>query len=65
MFDMAILVNYNSTDRSVEIIRQQAPHMWKIALNTPEFLVHSDLRQALVDLELEQTNFSNSLASSS
>ena len=81
MFDMAILIDYNSTDRSLEIIRREAPHTWKIvrsrnmefdapqvdaevqdyeklypeawkiALNTPEFLVHSNLRQALVELE--------------
>ncbi|UJR08072.1 hypothetical protein I4U23_012349 [Adineta vaga] len=81
MFDMAILINYNSTDRSVEIIRQEAPKTWKIVdsrnegfeaqkvdeevmnyeqmypkawkivLNTPEFLVHSNLRQMLAETE--------------
>ncbi|CAF1341414.1 unnamed protein product [Adineta steineri] len=81
MFDMAILIDYNSTDRSLEIIRREAPYTWKIvpshnaqfaadrvdvevqeyekmypaawkiALNTPEFLVHSDLRQALAGIE--------------
>jgi hypothetical protein len=81
MFDMAILIDYNSTDRSLEIIRREAPDTWKIvssrntnfdatlvdaevqeyeqmyptawkiALNTPEFLVHFDLRQALADVE--------------
>ena len=81
MFDMAILIDYNSTDRSLEIIRQEAPHTWKvvttrnkefdaelvdsevknyeatypfawkITLNTPEFLIHPDLRQELANLD--------------
>ena len=29
MFDMAILLDYNSTDRSLEIIRREAPSTWK------------------------------------
>ncbi|CAF2213964.1 unnamed protein product, partial [Rotaria magnacalcarata] len=81
MFDMAILIDYNSTDQSLEIIRREAPtswkvvssrnkdfdsqlvdeevveyekmhpNAWKIVLNTPEFLVHSNLRQMLADIE--------------
>ncbi|CAF1324836.1 unnamed protein product [Rotaria sordida] len=93
MFDMAILIDYNSTDRSVEIIRREAPHTWKIvrsrnmnfdahlvdaevqdyermyptawkiALNTPEFLVHPDLRQALADIELNTSTIAFRLRS--
>ena len=81
MFDMAILIDYNSTDKSLEIIRREAPQSWKIvssrngqfaagpvdeevkdyekmfprawkiALNTPEFLVHFNLRQMLAETE--------------
>ena len=81
MFDMAILIDYNSTDKSLEIIRREAPSSWKIvssrnimfdaelvddevkdyekmfpkawkiALNTPEFLVHFNLRQMLAEVE--------------
>ncbi|CAF1591447.1 unnamed protein product [Rotaria magnacalcarata] len=81
MFDMAILIDYNSTDQSLEIIRREAPtswkvvssrnkyfngqliddevieyekmhsNAWKIVLNTPEFLIHSNLRQMLADIE--------------
>ena len=81
MFDMAILIDYNSTDRSVEIIRRevpktwkvvpsrniyfeahtadteimeyekQYPETWKISLNIPEFLVHSNLRQMLAEFD--------------
>ena len=84
MFDLAILIDYNSTDQSLEIIRREAPRSWrivssrnnqfeaqkvdeevmdyeklypkawKIALNTPEFLVHSNLRSMLT--ESERTN---------
>ena len=81
MFDMAILIDYNSTDQSRQIISREAPktwrvvatrnkgfhaslvddevveyekmhpEAWKIALNTPEFLVHSNLRQMLFEAE--------------
>ncbi len=81
MFDMAILIDYNSTDKSLEIIRREAPQSWKIVssrnsqfaaqlvdeevkdyekifprtwkivLNTPEFLVHFNLRQMLGETE--------------
>ena len=81
MFDMAILINYNSTDESVKIIHREAPKTWqivssrnprfdnvqvdlevmdyekthpdawKIALNIPEFLVHYNFRQLLIELE--------------
>ena len=81
MFDMAILIDYNSTDKSLEIIRQEAPRSWKIVssrngrfeanlvddevkdyesmhpdawkivLNVPEFLVHSNLRKMLAEME--------------
>ena len=81
MFDLAILIDYNSTDRSAEIIRNEAPsswkvitsrnrefqhaqvdaevmdyertypRAWKIALNTPEFLVHPNLRAMLANVE--------------
>ena len=81
MFDFAILIDYNSTDRSSEIIRREAPsswkivpsrnsefiarlvdlevmhyermypRAWKIALNTPEFLVHQNLRGYLAETE--------------
>ncbi|CAF3624884.1 unnamed protein product [Rotaria socialis] len=81
MFDHAILINYNSSDRSLQIIRSEAPRTWKIvssrnaefsaldvdeevsdyertfpkawkiALNTPEFLVHPNLRQMLAETE--------------
>jgi hypothetical protein len=81
MFDMAILIDYNSTDQSSQIIRREAPktwkvvssrnaqfqadsvdreiveyekmypNAWKIVLNTPEFLVHSDLRQMLAETD--------------
>ena len=30
MFDLAILIDYNSTDRSSEIIRREAPQSWRI-----------------------------------
>ena len=30
MFDMAILIDYNSTDQSLEIIRREAPKTWKV-----------------------------------
>ena len=81
MFDLAILIDYNSTDRSLDIIRREAPstwrivssrnsqftarqvdeevmdyeklypNAWKIALNTPEFLVHPNLRTMLAETE--------------
>ena len=30
MFDLAILIDYNSTDRSLEIIRREAPQSWRV-----------------------------------
>ncbi|CAF1460316.1 unnamed protein product [Adineta steineri] len=30
MFDTAVLIDYNSTDRSIEIIRREAPQTWRI-----------------------------------
>jgi hypothetical protein len=30
MFDMAMLIDYKSTDRSLEIIRNEAPKTWQI-----------------------------------
>ena len=47
MFDAAILIDYNSTDRSVEIIRREAPETWRIvASRNPNFSAQQ------VDLEV-------------
>lgn len=38
MFDHAVLIDYNSTDRSVEIIKREAPPTWRVVPSTqPEF----------------------------
>ena len=37
LFDHGILINYRSTDKSVEIIKELAPHQNSIALETPGF----------------------------
>jgi len=38
MFDHAVLIDYNSTDQSVEIIKREAPPTWRVVLSTqPEF----------------------------
>ena len=38
MFDHAVLIDYNSTDQSVEIIKREAPPTWRVVRSTePEF----------------------------
>jgi hypothetical protein len=49
MFDMAILIDYNSTDRSLEIIRGEAPHTWKVVSSE-----NKDFDAIAVDLEVEK-----------
>ena len=47
MFDMAILIDYNSTDNSLEYIRREAPRSWKIVSTR-----NKQFDARLVDLEV-------------
>jgi nucleoside-diphosphate-sugar epimerase/2-polyprenyl-3-methyl-5-hydroxy-6-metoxy-1,4-benzoquinol methylase len=47
MFDMAILIDYNSTDQSLEIIRREAPQTWKVVSSR-----NAQFEAALVDAEV-------------
>jgi nucleoside-diphosphate-sugar epimerase/2-polyprenyl-3-methyl-5-hydroxy-6-metoxy-1,4-benzoquinol methylase len=41
MFDLAILIDYNSNDRSLEIIRREAPSSWRIVTSrNSQFIAH-------------------------
>ena len=47
MFDMAILIDYNSTDRSLDIIRGEAPSSWRIVPSQNKFFMSIN-----IDLEV-------------
>jgi nucleoside-diphosphate-sugar epimerase/SAM-dependent methyltransferase len=51
MFDMAILIDYNSTDRSCEIIRNEAPSTWKVVPSRNKYFMSIDIDLEVMDYE--------------
>jgi len=58
MFDHAVLINYNSTDKSVDIIRQTAPAGWKvISPADPNSFAALAVDTAVMKVENEHPNY--------
>lgn len=56
MFDMAILIDYNSTDRSVQIIQQEAPNSWQIVRSRNPLFEAESVDREVVDYEKKYPN---------
>lgn len=52
MFDDVVMIDYNSTDKSVEIIKQLAPH-WQIRKSRNEYFEAWPIDQEVMDIERE------------
>jgi hypothetical protein len=50
-FDQAILIDYHSTDRSREIIRELAPSGWKVVTSANQFFSASRVDQEIMQVE--------------
>lgn len=50
IFDKAVLIDYNSTDRSVEIIKEICPH-WEVVKSRNEFFGARDIDSEVEDIE--------------
>lgn len=56
MFSSAILIDYNSTDGSAEIVRRLAPRSWKVVLSVDAEFDAATLDQQVVSWEMAQPN---------
>ncbi len=56
MFDSAILIDYNSTDRSLDIIRREAPSSWKIVSSRNNQFISRFVDDEVMDYEKMHPN---------